>query len=144
MDPLSVTASAITVAALAAQTCLAFSDLRSLYRSLPGRMHALNNETADIQIVLQQVASVFKERGASISREDQHAVSRLLAQAKTKLSELQVTVEELARVCRNTKNFPYQAYTWRKEKPKLRELQEDIHGIKCSLNVAIGASNSYV
>ena len=85
-------------------------------------MYALNNETADIQIVLQQVASGFKERAASISQGDQYAVSRLLAQAKTKLSELQVTVEELARVCRNTTNFPYQAYTWRLKKAKTKRV----------------------
>ena len=144
MDPLSITASAITVATLATQTCQVFCELRSLYRSLPGRLQALNNDVADFEAVLLQIASVFKERGSSISQQDQQAVWRLLTQAKTKLSELQLTVEGLARICRNTKNFPYQAYTWRKEKPKLRELQEDIHGIKCSLNVAIGASNSYV
>ncbi|KAL9631550.1 MAG: hypothetical protein Q9164_005828 [Protoblastenia rupestris] len=127
MHLLCVTTSAVTVATLAARICLVFSEWRSLCRSLPGRMHASSNEIADIELVLQQVASVFKERGASISEQDQQAVSRLLAQAESKLSELQVTAEELARVCRNTKNFPYQAYTWRKEKPKLRELQEDIH-----------------
>jgi hypothetical protein len=62
MDPLSIIASSIAVATLAASTCEAFSNLRALCKSFPGRLHALNNEVADIEIVLIQVAKVVEER----------------------------------------------------------------------------------
>ena len=76
MDPLSLTASAITVAALAASTCRAFAELRSLCKSLPGRLHALSNEVADIEVVLVQVATVFGERACSIPEKQQQAIPR--------------------------------------------------------------------
>ncbi|KAF3897021.1 hypothetical protein GTR04_0360 [Trichophyton interdigitale] len=50
MDPLSVTASIIAVGTVAGKICSAFTELRSLCRSLPGRLHALNNEVADLEI----------------------------------------------------------------------------------------------
>ena len=143
MDPLSITASAITVATLAASTCRAFADLRSLCKSLPGRLHALNNEVADIEVVLIQVATVFNERAHSIPANQQHAIPRLLEQAKAKLSELQSTVEHLTKLCDSAKFAALQAHAWRKEQPKLRALQDDIKTVKCSLNIVLGASNSY-
>jgi len=143
MDPLSIAASAITVAALAASTCRAFSDLRSLCKSLPGRLHALNNEVVDIEAVLIQVATVFKERVSAIPESQLQPIPHLLEQASTKLSDLQSTVEQLIRHCDRTKFLVLQAHAWRKEQPKLRALQDDIKTIKCNLNIVIGASNSY-
>ena len=144
MDPLSITASAITIATLAAQTCSVFLELRSLCKSLPGRLHAANNEVADIELVLFQVASAFKERATSIPEEHQQAIPTLLHQAEAKLGELKAAIEQLSNICKQSRIFPAQAYAWRKERPKIKELQEDIHAIKCSLNVALGASNSYL
>jgi hypothetical protein len=144
MDPLSVTASAIAIATLAANTCRAFTDLRSLCKQLPGRLHALNNEVVDIQVVLHQVASIFNERAcAPIPQGQQVAIPALLDQAKTKLSEVQEIVEQLYRSCDHAKFVVLQARAWRREQPKLQELQNDIKIIKCNLNVLLGASNSY-
>lgn len=144
MDPLSITASAITVAGIASATCTAFADLRSLCKSLPGRLHALNNEVTDIEVVLVQVAKVFKERACStISEKQQEAVPRLLDQAKAKLSELQIIVQQLTNYCHRSKILVFQAHAWRKEQPKLKALQDDIKIIKCNLNIMLGASNSY-
>ncbi len=143
MDPLSITASAITVASLAASTCRTFADLRSLCKSLPGRLHALNNEVVDIEVVLVQVATVFNDRAHSIPENQQQAIPRLLEQATAKLSELQSSVGQLAKHCDRAKFVVLQAHAWRKEQPKLRALQDDIKTVKCSLNVVLGASNSY-
>lgn len=143
MEPLSVAASAITVATLAASTCRAFSNLRSLCKSLPGRLHALNNEVADIEVVLIQVATIFHERACSIPDNKQQIIPRLLEQASDKLDELRIAIERLTRLCDRTKIFVVQAHAWRKEQPKLRTLQHDIKTVKCSLNIVLGASNSY-
>lgn len=62
MDPLSIGASVITVAALAAKTGSAFHHLRSACKTLPGRLHALSNEVTNIELVLRQVAAVVEKR----------------------------------------------------------------------------------
>lgn len=142
MDPLSIAASAITVAALATSVCQAFTDLRSLCKTLPGRLHALNNEVVDLEVVLIQVATVFKERACSVSENQQQAIPRLLDQANGKLSELQSRVKQLTRSCERTKIPILQAHSWRREQPKLWDLQEAIKTVKCNLNILLGASNS--
>ena len=50
MDPLSLT-------------------LRQLHQAIPGRLHALNNEAVDIELVLFQVATVVRERESLLSSE---------------------------------------------------------------------------
>ena len=87
MDPLSLTASVIAVATVAAKIGSVFAELRKHCIELPGRLHALNNEVADIEVVLYQVAAVVNDR-SSLPASDQIAIPRLLKQAKTKLSEL--------------------------------------------------------
>ncbi|KAK7957231.1 uncharacterized protein PG986_006453 [Apiospora aurea] len=51
MDPLSIAASVTALATLATQICSVISQLRSLCKSLPGRLHALNNEVADFELL---------------------------------------------------------------------------------------------
>lgn len=143
MDPLSIAAGAIAVATLAAQTCSAFADLRSLCRSLPGRLHALNNEVADLELVLYQLASLIEEREC-LPESKQSTIPHLLRQARTKLIELKSVVGRLATTFRNAKIPIIGANAWRKEQTKLQELQEGIRTVKCSLNIMLGASNSYV
>ena len=140
MDPLSLTASVIAVATVAAQIGSVFAELRKRCRELPGRLHALNNEVADIEVVLYQVAAALNDR-SSLPARDQTAIPHLLKQAKAKLSELNEIIGRLAAACDRKKVF-LRASTWRKEQPKLQALQEDIKAVKCSLNIMLGASNS--
>ncbi|MCJ1384210.1 hypothetical protein MMC17_007326 [Xylographa soralifera] len=100
MDPLSISASAIAIAALATQVCKALARLRENCKTLPGRLHALNNEVADIKSVLCQVASVIQERASVLdSNIEQMKISQLLEQAEAKLKELKEIVNHLNRVC---------------------------------------------
>lgn len=145
MDPLSITASIIAVAGLAASTGRAFQELRSLCKTLPGRLHALSNEVADIELVLNQVAAVFEERGNDpILRTHVSSIPKLVAGANSKLEELRSIIQRLSQLCRSSRAPLYGAYIWRKDQPRLQALQEDIRSIKCSLNILLGASNSYV
>jgi hypothetical protein len=41
-----------------------FGELQSLCRSLPGRLAAVNNEVADLEIVLYEIASLVEVRTA--------------------------------------------------------------------------------
>jgi hypothetical protein len=143
MDPISVAASVIAVATLAAQTCSALADLRSLCRSLPGRLHAVNNEVADLELVLLQVALLIEER-TCLPESKQSAIPHLLKQARTRLIELKSIVDRLTITCRKAKIPIIGVNAWRKEQNKLQELQEGIRTVKCNLNIMLGASNSYV
>jgi hypothetical protein len=143
MDPLSVTASIVAIATLAGQTCSAFAELRALCRSLPGRLHAVSNEVADLELVLLQVASAVEDR-ACLPESNLSAIPHLLRQATAKLVELKGIVGKLAAACRESKIPILGVHAWRKEQGRLQALQEDIRTVKCSLNIMLGASNSYV
>ena len=143
MDPLSLTASVIAVATLAAKTCTTFAKLRGLHKAIPGRLHALNNEVADIELVLYQVAAVVREREVLQSRErEQEDIEHLVEQAKTKLDELRAIIDRLCDTCIDTKLSPFRGYRWHKEQERLQGLQNGINSVKCSLNIILGASNS--
>ena len=88
-------ASVVAVATLAAQGTTAFAELRKDTAELPGRLHALSNEVADIKFVLYQVAAVVQER-QRLSELDQNSISVLLQQAETKLKDLKGNLGRLA------------------------------------------------
>ena len=140
MDPISITASVIAIATLAAQVGTAFAELRKDCTELPARLHALNNEVADIAFVLHQVAAVLEERNC-LSDSDKASIPTLLSQADVKLQELRDILDQFRGTC-VTRRVLLRASVWRKWQPKLQVLQSDIREIKCSLNVLLGASNS--
>ena len=144
MDPLSLTASVIAVATLATQTCKAFSKLRGLHAAVPGRLHALNNEVADIELVLRQVAVVARERKSLPSTENQQQdLEHLLLQANTRLSELKAIVNRLCDSCANGKaGVIFRGYRWQREHERLQSLQNSIHSVKSNLNVFLGTSQT--
>lgn len=143
MDPLSLTASVIAVASLAAQTCNTFAKLRGLHKAIPGRLHALNNEAVDLELVLYQVAAVVREREGLLSRNREQAdIKHLLEQAKSKLDELRAIVNRLCDTCIDTKVTPFRGYRWHREQERLQGLQNGINSVKCSLNITLGASHS--
>ncbi|KAL9010795.1 MAG: hypothetical protein Q9173_004301 [Seirophora scorigena] len=143
MDPLSIAASVIAVAGLAASTSRAFQELRSLCKTLPGRLHALSNEVADFELVLHQVAIAFEERSTDpLFKDHASSIPKVLQGADCKLEELGAIVQKFSRSCRGSRALFIEALTWRKDLPKLQGLQEDIRTIKCNLNILLGASNS--
>ncbi|PLB48481.1 ankyrin [Aspergillus steynii IBT 23096] len=129
MDPLSISTSVFAIATLAAQTCSAFSDLRSLCQNLPGRLHAVNNEVADLNYVLFQISLLVNDR-ACLPESKLSAIPHLLKQADHKLVEIKDIVNQLNEVCRVS------------EQGRLQALQEDIRTVKANLNIILGASNS--
>lgn len=145
MDPLSVTASVIAVATLAAQIGRALADLRALCKHLPGRLHALSNDVSDIQVVLIQVAKITEETASArlpTAETDHTTIPQLLKKADVKLNELKCIIDSLSAPSSWNNATIFRAGLWRKEQPRLKALQEDIIAIKSSLNVIFGASNS--
>ncbi|TGO80422.1 hypothetical protein BELL_0007g00120 [Botrytis elliptica] len=145
MDPLSVTASVIAVAALAGQIGSALSELRALCKQLPGRLHALSNEISDIEVVLYQVGRVVEERSKSsvqISRTDTISIPKILQRAELKLKELKTIIDRLTALTTKNGAIIFQIRLWQKEQSKIQSLQEEMREIKSSFNVILGASNS--
>ncbi|KMU87840.1 hypothetical protein CIHG_05607 [Coccidioides immitis H538.4] len=138
MDPLSITASIAGVTTLAFQICSSLAELRSLWR-----LHAINNEVSDLEVVLHQVAILVKNRANILPETQIAAIPYLLKQAALKLSELKSVVDKLLDAVGKAKFGLSGAYAWRKEQDTLKALQDDIRSIKCNLNILLGASNSF-
>ena len=143
MDPLSITAAIIGIGAVASSTSKAFKDLRQLCNTLPGRLHALSNEVADIELVLYQVTLLYQDRQGDPALRDQEVhMKDLLDEAEAKLGELKAIVQSMTTTIATTRVPLLRANAWRKNQPRLQILQEGIKNIKCSLNIMLGASNS--
>ncbi|KAI9691740.1 MAG: hypothetical protein M1822_007812 [Bathelium mastoideum] len=140
MDPLSIAASVIAVATFAGQVGAAFRSLRQCSVELPGRVHALNNDVADLEVVLYQVASVSEEC-TRFSERDDDAILNSIEQAHEKLREIKSIIDRLVAASKGTNVF-IRASMWRKLHPRLQALQGSIQNTKCSLNLLLGASNS--
>jgi hypothetical protein len=118
MDPLSLTASVVAVATVAAQIAGALAELRRLCKQLPGRLHALSNEVSDIEVVLFQVAKVIEERSSSpipTAETDHTTIPQLLKKAEAKLNELKSIIHSLAVSSKRNNVAIFRAGLWRKE-----------------------------
>lgn len=145
MDPLSITTGVIAVSTLATQVVKILAQIRDDWESLPGRIHALNNEVQDFSIVLHQVAVAAKER--SVSFWDSHGkstVSTQLARGEAVLLDLKHTLERFSSAGVKKRDAISRSLLWRREQGQVAALQEDIKQVKSSLNVLLGATNSYV
>ena len=143
MDPISLTASIIAVLQLCAATGKVFISLREICKSLPGRLHALSEEVEDFRAVLRELSTLLEERSRlRISPNERDRLPLLLERATSKLIELRGVLEELVVVCRSSRVALIQANSWRKVQERLKRLQDDIHNVKTSLNILLGASNS--
>lgn len=129
------------MATLAAQVADAFIKFRTVCKEVPGRVHALSNEVADLQLVLQYLSAVTDERRQQTS-DDQLHIPILVSQAEEILQEIKKIVEALTKICASSNRVFLRASQWRKFDPKLRSLKDAINAIKSSINLLIGASNS--
>lgn len=141
MDPVSLTTSAVGLVAFATRVCTAISSLRSLCKTLPGRIHAVSNEVADFELVLLQLAGLLETR-RQLPESKYSAMPHLLKQARVKLTELESIIHKLIRVRQNSRMPITIVKAWRNEQARLKELQDDIRSVKSSLNIMLGASNS--
>ncbi len=145
MDPLSITASVIAIATAAAQISKAIRGLRA-FGEVPGRIYAVKNEVADLEVVLRQVGHALQQPQRRLSPDaDYGELTAILARTQDRLSELAETLGRVATSCESAAGSKIsRASIWWKEKSRFQRLQNDIHSIKESLNLMLGASNSSV
>ena len=143
MDPLSITGTILAISSLAASTNRAFRELRALCKSLPGRLHALNNEVSDLELVIHEVELVVTKKAHNAAFQNQTLrIQHLLDEAGSKLQEIRTIVLKLTEIGQSSRSPIFQAHAWRKNQPRLQGLQDGINTIKCSLNIMLGAANS--
>ncbi|KAJ5937294.1 hypothetical protein N7454_004949 [Penicillium verhagenii] len=140
--PLSLVASIIAVATVAAQISEAISNLRGLGK-LPDQLYALKNEVTDLGIVLRQIGDSIEQSDA-IQGTDSGSLREVLQRAKEKLAELAKVLGSIADACIGGKTkIVNRAVVWWKEKGHLQALQDDICTVKATLNLMLGASHSH-
>lgn len=111
-------------------------------QALPARLYALNNEVTDIQVVLRYTSKVLAER-KYLPDDGLAKLPAMLERAEIALVRTLESVDRVSKHCVRGKMFMMRAASWWKEKAQLQALQEDLHTIKASLNLLLGASISY-
>ena len=120
-DPLSITASVTAVATVTTQIISTLTELRAL-KNLPRRLHAINNEVTDLEVVLYQLESLVADRKSLHTLATQDRLPHVLHRADTELQELSSTVQQLLQSCVGSSKFFIRAKTWAFEKPKIQEI----------------------
>lgn len=145
MDPLSITTGVITLATLAKQVTNVLAGIRQDWDSLPGRIHALNNEIQDFSVVLHQIVIAVEERKVSCWNDnDESTLPRLLTRGETALVDLKGILESLLSTGVRKREAIPRVRLWRREQGRIAALQNDVKQVKSSMNLLLGASNSYV
>ncbi|KAI1749366.1 ankyrin repeat-containing domain protein [Xylaria castorea] len=144
MDPLSGAASVVALVTLVAQLTKAFADFRSRCENLPARLHALNNEVADLALVLNDVAGLYHVQNHGINgNSSSSSIQKILSHLDKKLRELKTIVEGPLASSAQRRKFPLlQARAWSKINGRLQILSEEIRTYKTQLIIALEASNS--
>jgi len=134
--------SVIAVATLAAQTCDGFAELRKVCQTLPGRLHALNNEVTDLAVVLDEVGTLaVVPQHLRRTGSEQASVPLILGELTTKLTHIKSMVATLTLACSRSQIPLLQARGWSKVQSRLRTLQDDIRTQKTQLNVIVSGSD---
>ncbi|KAI4188975.1 MAG: hypothetical protein L6R41_001784 [Letrouitia leprolyta] len=143
MDPLSVSASTLTViAALQATFRLARS-----YRDAPAQLEAMNNEISDIAATVTEVDRVIKQSLNNGGPLDDNGSHLTLA-----LSKIQVKARELDAIFHSCVGTPssvsgetkYSRISWLKVKSKAQRLQTELRDGRLNLSHALALFTAYV
>lgn len=146
MDPLSITASIAALATIVAQVSHVLAEIRDDWDSLPGRIHALNNEIQDFTVVLHQVSIAVEERRLSGHDDDgKLRLYDLITRGEEVVLDLKAILERLSSAAgiRKRDAIP-RVLMWRRDQGRVAWLQENIKQVKGSMNILLGAANSWV
>ena len=136
MDPLSITASTLTVLAALGTV---FRLVRT-YRGAPGQLEALNNEVSNTTVAVRDVARILKEyqdKNGVLDGEGSH-----LALALSNICQKAGRLEALFRSCINpptstSDGIRFSRISWLKVKSKVPHLQTELRDGRLKLLVAL-------
>lgn len=136
MDPLSITASTLTIL-LALDS--AFKLVKS-YRDAPAQLEALSNEIVDLTAAVTEAARVIKEsQGKTHSLGDNGS---LLALALLNIRDKSQELETLFRSCvipasSATDGSKVSRVSWLKVRSKVQTLQNELRASRLNLSIAL-------
>jgi hypothetical protein len=140
MDPLSITASAITLAGALAKS---LEQLRALQTASQDLL-ILINEISDFRIVLGEVERTILERRGyqHLPQTTLESMCTLLDRAKAKLLLLDKIVnDDLIRARLPSMEPKVARLGWLRQKPRIKELKESLKEIRLSLTALWGAAS---
>ncbi|KAH0565749.1 hypothetical protein GP486_000846 [Trichoglossum hirsutum] len=143
MDPLSITASVLTLTAAATEGLKRLQ----IICDAPQEIGALANDIADLRTVVYEVAKALQERSA-FNKTTHHSSETLanllgiLTRANESLAALDEILNKKLIVENESGKVKYARIAWLKQKPKVESIRKDLERIKLSLVTVWGASNS--
>ncbi|KAF1998176.1 hypothetical protein P154DRAFT_263763 [Amniculicola lignicola CBS 123094] len=140
-DPVSLIASIIAIATAAAQIGKAIARLRA-FGEVPNQIFALKNEVADLEVVLRQVGAAIQQKSL-VPDNERASLEQVLAGTKACLLDLAKALEKFASACAAPGSAIDRGRLRWKGKPRFEGYQEKIRGVKETLNLILGASNSH-
>jgi hypothetical protein len=144
MDPLSLTASLISIAGLVSAVTKSLHKLKNLYHA-GEEIHALSNEISDLEAVFRNVVQAVQD-GQHNGSPRQHACPNLspnIQAAKDKLLELDMILNyRLIRPTSKDSAIKIDRMRWLKERAHVMRLQSELRNIRHNLTTQISALHS--
>jgi hypothetical protein len=144
MDPLSITASILTILGAGGQVAKGIAKIRAL-KYAPDILLALNNEIANIQYLVQDVNHVARQHEEVHETKFSASVCRALEKVReTLLATEQLIAYELTTIDSVNGLVKLDWKRWLRLEDNIRQLQERMRNNKVDLSTALVAQNSYV
>ena len=141
-EVVGLVASVITVAGFAAKVSKIISRARA-FGEIPRQLYALKNEITDLEVVLRQMGDAIQDNAQTPNTQTQ-SLEQILERTKTHLADIAKSLERMVDT-RETGNIKFisKSRILLKEKAIFQRYQDAIHGVKMTLSIMLGTSNSY-
>ena len=144
MDPLSLTASIIAIIGVGGQVAKAVRKAASL-QGAPDLVLALNNEMADLNLVVVAVQGIFQRLQTTGVRSGElnadNSITSSLKQVKGKVIEL-AALQKRLNISISGSNVEFDKVAWLREQKKVKRMQEDLKSVRLKLAAALGVLTS--
>jgi hypothetical protein len=142
MDPLSIGASALTIADAVGGAL----KLLGIIHDAPDEIYALSNDISDLQIVIREIHTALSQRinFGDIPCNTLSGLHKLLNRANGGLFELNqiLRCRLLAGNTSEGKISKLARIRWIRERPRVRKIQKDLSDLKLNITTLWGAATS--
>ena len=144
MDPLSLTVGIITILGAGGTLAKGLGKIRAL-KHAPGILLALNNEVADIEILVREIDEVIRQHQEFDQRPINASICRALGNTrKTLLVVEKLIAYELTVINSVNGEVKLDRKSWLRSENRIRQLQEQMRNNKVDLSTALLGYSSYV
>ena len=139
MDPLSITASVLTLLAAANKVAKGLDKLASI-KGAPAAILALNNEVSDLRLVLGEAEPLLQKYGQAThsSIGGDTSLKSSIDRAKVRLVDLESIIANRLMTRMGTKN----KLGWLYEQDKVQRAMSDVRAAKENVNTMLGVATT--